>query len=546
MARRLTAAYPFLFGAVYVLYLAWQSPGYYEIGDLLLILAASLAALALVYLLAAAILRDRAEGRLPALIAFLGLVVALLFPLLFQLLHGLPRSVRLGATAVGTLAAAALTVRWLARRPPVLRSAATLLTLTGTLLFLRFSAGIALARHDAREEVEDSRLARTLARPIAGSAKVAGPRRDVYLVVLDEYANSAVLKNRFGFDNRPFEDSLRSLGFFIPPVVSSNYVHTILSLPSLLNAAHLYPLEHELADGVRDPTLVNRLLEWNRVARYLQRRGYEYVFFPSLWWLSTHESRLADSVVDVWPGFDLAHVLSRTELRRTVRQNTILRFFHRNDPYDADYVRRTFAGLAEVGGGDRPVFAFAHIVGPHWPFVFNRDCRTPSATTDTLSQNAAYIEQVQCLNSLVLGTVREILRRSPVAPVILLQGDHGTSTLRYSDAPTAAQVDPAAAWERFGAFGAYYLPDSGAAAFGDTVTVVNVLGNVLRYYFGAKLPQERDDRYVSLERTPFEFSRGGDQPRATTSQERTPRASHPEASGSVPPAHRSSRLRRSS
>ncbi len=327
---------------------------------------------------------------------------------------------------------------------------------------------------------------------------MAGPRRDVYLVVLDEYANSAVLKNRFGFDNRPFEDSLRSLGFFIPPVVSSNYVHTILSLPSLLHAAHLYPLEHELADGVRDPTLVNRLLEWNRVARYLQRRGYEYVFFPSLWWLSTHESRLADSVVDVWPGFDLAHVLSRTELRRTVRQNTIIRFFHRNDPYDADYVRRTFAGLAEVGGGDRPVFAFAHIVGPHWPFVFNHDCRTPSATTDTLSQNAAYIEQVQCLNSLVLGTVREILRRSPVAPVILLQGDHGTSTLRYSDAPTAAQVDPAAAWERFGAFGAYYLPDSGAAAFGDTVTVVNVLGNVLRYYFGAKLPQERDDRYVSL------------------------------------------------
>src|SRR6185312_12517245 len=132
------------------------------------------------------------------------------------------------------------------------------------------------------------------------------------------------------------------------------------------------------------------------------------------------------------------------------------------------------------------------------------------------------------------------------APVILLQGDHGTSTLEYSEAPTAAQVDPAAARERFGAFGAYYLPDSGAAAFGDTVTVVNVLGNVLRHYFGAELPPEADDRYLSLERTPFEFSRGGDQPRATTSLERTPRASHPEASGSVPPAHRSSRLRRSS
>jgi hypothetical protein len=254
---------------------------------------------------------------------------------------------------------------------------------------------------------------------------------------------------------------------------------------------------------------------------------------------------LADSVVDVWPGFDLAHELSQTELRRTVRQNTVLRFFHRNDPYDADYIRRTLAGLAEVGGRDRPVFAFAHIVGPHWPYVFDRDCRTPSASADTLRRDAAYIAQVQCLNSLVLDMVQEILRRSRVPPVILLQGDHGTSTLEYSEAPTAAQVDPAAARERFGAFGAYYLPDSGAAAFGDTVTVVNVLGNVLRHYFGAELPPATDDRYVSLERTPFEFSRGAPPP-PSTFLERTPRASHPEESGSVPPADRTTRLRRSS
>src|SRR6185436_8220106 len=114
------------------------------------------------------------------------------------------------------------------------------------------------------------------------------------------------------------------------------------------NTAHLFPLGRELA-GERDPTLVNRLLERNRVARYLQRRGYEYVFFPSLWWLSTHGSRLADSVVNVWPESDLVHALTQTELRRTVRRNTILRFLYRNDPYDADYIRRTLAGIGEVG-----------------------------------------------------------------------------------------------------------------------------------------------------------------------------------------------------
>jgi hypothetical protein len=42
-------------------------------------------------------------------------------------------------------------------------------------------------------------------------------------------------------------------------------------------------------------------------------------------------------------------------------------------------------------------------------------------------------------------------------------------------------------------------------AFGDTVTVVNVLGNVLRQYFGVDLPRQPDDRYLSLERSPYEF-----------------------------------------
>ncbi len=248
--------------------------------------------------------------------------------------------------------------------------------------------------------------------------------------------------------------------------------------------------------------------------------------------------------MNVWPGFDLSHALSRTELRRTVRGTTILRFLHRSAGYDADYIRRTLEGMGQLPRVDRPVFAFAHLISPHKPYVFDRNCRTPSRSADTLSQETAYIEQVQCLNSLVLGTVTEILRRSDVPPVILLQGDHGTSTLKVSDAPTAAEVDPEAAGERFGAFGAYYLPDSGATTFGDTVTVVNVLGNVLRHYFGAELPPEPDDRYVSLERTPFEFSRGNQPaPASSSSLERTPRASHPEESGSLPSAPRPSGLR---
>ena len=85
------------------------------------------------------------------------------------------------------------------------------------------------------------------------------------------------------------------------------------------------------------------------------------------------------------------------------------------------------------------------------------------------------------LNRMVLHTVTEILHRSPVPPIIILQGDHGTNLLRYSDAKSASLVSPAQARERFGAFGAYYLPDGGGPVRGQRF-VVNVLQRILSYY----------------------------------------------------------------
>jgi hypothetical protein len=39
------------------------------------------------------------------------------------------------------------------------------------------------------------------------------------------------------------------------------------------------------------------------------------------------------------------------------------------------------------------------------------------------------------------------------------------------------------------------------------VTVVNVLGNVLRHYLGADLPREPDDLYLSTYPAPYAFKR---------------------------------------
>ncbi len=162
--------------------------------------------------------------------------------------------------------------------------------------------------------------------------------------------------------------------------------------------------------------------------------------------------------------------------------------------------------LAAVPRARGPTFTFAHILKPHDPYVFDRECATLARSKED-DDVAPYLEQVECVNRLLLGTVREILRASEVPPIILLQGDHGSKLLGATGYADVNAVPPAAARERFGTFGAYFLPDGGSAAFGDTVTVVNVLGDVLRHYFDADLPRAADDHYLSPADAPYDFRR---------------------------------------
>ena len=417
-----------------------------------------------------------------------------------------------GRLGVGTLVAVSLAgAWWLSRRPALLHRAGTFLTLMGGLLTVWFLSRAALHLIRTRDIVERSALAAELSRPLpAPPARLTagGPEhRDVYLVVLDEYANSSVLKERFGFDNRVFEDSLVRLGFTIPRVFRSNYVHTLLSLPSLLNFSHLTRLTHELGPRETDPTLPNYLVEHNRTAAFLKARGYRFVFFPSQWWISTRHNRNADSEFTAWQGFNPARDATRSDLRRWFLRVTALPSDY---GYDADHVKRTFEGLGQVPSIADPTFVFAHVLNPHRPIVFTADncaaLRGRASRAGLSGREDGYIRQIECLNSMLLELVSGLLSRSSPAPIILLVADHGSNSLRYSSAKSAETVSPAQARERFGAFGAFYLPDGGGRLFADSVTLVNVIPKALNYYFNAGIPLSPDSLYMSLEQTPYLFA----------------------------------------
>lgn len=497
--------YPFLYPVVRVLFLADVNPGAYSVGDLLLILVILLVLVGLIYAIVTLLLR--------AFLGYWGAPIAALITLplvvgLFGREHlralGIQRPLEPWhiAGAMGVVVSVALLVWWLARHHRRLHALSALLTLTGILLVLRFIAGITVDRLRASAVVSRSALARDLTRPIPGPDEIPAPVRDIYLVVLDEYASRAVLRERFGFDNSAFEDSLRALGFHVP-VVRSNYTETIHALPSLLQAAHVHRAVEELPAGTKDPTLMHHLVERSRVASFLQQRGYRFVFFPSGWWGMSRSNALADSLVEVGSQLGLHWSVAQTELRRATLRETMLAALHDHGVL-GDHVRLSLEQFGRLPTIQGPVFGFAHVLSPHSPFVFDPSCgRLPRS----LSGDAAkgYVGQLECLNGLVLRMVEKLLRDSAVPPVILLQGDHGTELLEYHTAECAEQISPAAARERLGAFGAYYLPGGRSAAFGDTVSVVNVLGHVLRHYFHATLPPEPDDQYVVVRGVPFEF-----------------------------------------
>jgi hypothetical protein len=486
--------YPFLLSAVPVLHIVADNPGESSLVDLLLVLAATVALAALFHLGARLALGRQQGPRLAPLVTLVAMAWFLGYRAVAEG-SGLPHLVLV--PLLGVVSAGLLVLGY--RLPDALERAGSFLGLTGLLLAAFAVTDIARDRMRSAAALRDSELIRRLARPVPAPREPSGPKRDIYLIVLDEYANSRVLRERFGFDNRAFEDSLRALGFHIPRVVRSNYAHTMLSIPSLLNAAHLAPLADEVGRGSTDPTLANRLLDRSRVAEFLKQHGYRYVFFPSRWWYSTRHSPLADVEPQVWDGSRPLRELGKTELRRAVLGASIVpgRLL-RTMVWDADHVRRSLAGVTLAHRFGDPVFAVAHVISPHAPYAVDGACRSPP-------RRISYVGQLECVNRQILQLVTELLASSAVPPIILLQGDHGTATLGYSDWPSAVEVPAAAARERFGAFGAYYLPDGGAAEFGDTVTVVNVMGNVLRHYFGARLPREPDTQYLSLERAPYDF-----------------------------------------
>ena len=150
-----------------------------------------------------------------------------------------------------------------------------------------------------------------------------------------------------------------------------------------------------------------------------------------------------------------------------------------------------------------PTFVFAHFLLPHVPYYLDEQCHAvprpilPKMEEADPEQQGPYLAQLRCVDRLVLDLVTTVLRTSRPAPVIIIVGDHGSRFAGPTFVERPESASTALIHERFGAFGAFHLPDGGDGQFTGSVTLVNVMRDVFRYYFGADLPPRPDDLYIS-------------------------------------------------
>ena len=182
-------------------------------------------------------------------------------------------------------------------------------------------------------------------------------------------------------------------------------------------------------------------------------------------------------------------------------------------PEPPELIRWKLTRLAELPtSSPGPKFVFAHLLVPHEPYVFRRDCSPkplywPSQVgpEEDRSMRLAYVEQVQCVNQQVLVLVQRLQKDSSRPPIIILQADHGNGRFPFGRPPALEDISDEQLEDRTTVFGAYYLPGI-PSPFSEFVTPINVMPAVLRAYFGAQIPSLRDRTYYSSWERPYHFT----------------------------------------
>ncbi|OGG12983.1 hypothetical protein A2773_05840 [Candidatus Gottesmanbacteria bacterium RIFCSPHIGHO2_01_FULL_39_10] len=325
---------------------------------------------------------------------------------------------------------------------------------------------------------------------------------DIYYIVPDSFSGEHVFNKYFQHDISGFTRFLQNKGFYIAQDSAANYPKTFLSLASSLNMKYLDYLSKY--QNSSDQTIVAPLIENNLVMRFLKSQGYKYYQMGS-WWGPSSFNRYADDNYTVRKqnnlGLDeFSHlILTTTMIHPLWEAISPKEIIGESDEDKRSIVLYQFETLPKVAKLPGPKFVFVHIIAPHAPYVFDKNCNfTTQDVTDAQPVEVKYANQTQCISKKLENTITSILSSSQTPPVILLETDEGARFV-------AEMLDPDDSWEKasdkiirmkFPILAAYYLPGVSRDKLYPGISPVNSFRIILNLYFGTKLPLLPDRVYV--------------------------------------------------
>ena len=304
---------------------------------------------------------------------------------------------------------------------------------------------------------------------------------DIYYLIFDRFAGTAVASNYFDCDISDLDAFLERKGFYVFKQSRCNYLGTALSLSSSLNMQYWDGQILSLPTPTRS-RVVMEAFQKNRVALFLRRRNYNYINIGDFW-PPTARNSLATININHCNPF-------KNDLLASLMTQTVLFPFYimHNQP------RLLKTNLEEVKRSvlqPSPKFVFSHLLIPHDPYWFKAD-GTPMSREDRmqLSLNQQYREQLLFTKDQIKTIIEAILKQSTKPPIIVLQSDEGPRVgpnYEPGHLPVGRNLPEDPEHVQGPILNAVYLPNFDYSRLHPDMTPVNTFRLIFSHYFGAKL-----------------------------------------------------------
>ena len=329
----------------------------------------------------------------------------------------------------------------------------------------------------------------------AGTIAPGATLPDIFVVVADGRGRSDVLRDRYGYDDEHFRQSMAAAGLTESDRAWANHSTTRFSLAVLLNGRPLSDLGQDLALPP-DGTISYRATEASSGIDLLRRAGYLTTVISSGY--DHVPLRNVDRYVDVGPRSEAEQALMRsTAVGLLIDELTNLWVAGGHERVLGEYRELVSAAMAP---SSQPLFVLAHVPAPHMPVVFNADCSVRHQDAYTAGSIArderagdevavrVMADQTRCTDTLLAAAVRDVVEARPGAVVVVLS-DHGPEERLDWWRPQEPAIHDRMAitfWSRTPGH-----PD----LFPDDSTLVNLFPVLANAYLGTELPVHPNDLY---------------------------------------------------